>query len=157
MIGQSLLELFCRFFFYIIPPGIFLPGRDCFRSSAMCGTNAGCLQKKKRKLESFGNTGEKMKTNPPQKNIGNEFSLRAVHNNGKTIKNTSSGKGEIVLHRHWYLICKAPVSFWWSWTNELAPLMIFSPVLLPFFSLLYLFLSFSRYKMLHRFFLCVCK
>lgn len=56
--------------------------------------------KKKRKLESFGNTGEKMKTNPPPKNIGNEFSLRAVHNNGKTIKNTSSGKGEIVLHRH---------------------------------------------------------
>lgn len=111
-------------------------------------------EKKKRKLESFGNTGEKMKTNPP-KNIGNEFSLRAVHNNGKTIKNTSSGKGEIVLHRHWYLICKAPVSFWWSWTNELAPLMIFSPVLLPF-SLLYLFLSYSRYKMLHRFFfVCV--
>lgn len=156
MIGQSLLKLFCRFFFYIIPPGIFLQGRDCFRSSAMCGTNAGCLQKKKKKTGIFWKHRGKNENKSPPKNIGNEFSLRAVHNNGKTIKNTSSGKGEIVLHRHWYLICKAPVSFWWSWTNELAPLMIFSPVLLPFFSLLYLFLSYSRYKMLHRFFfVCV--
>lgn len=126
MIGQSLLELFCRFFFYIIPPGIFLQGRDCFRSSAMCGTNAGCLRKKKKKTGIFWKHRGKNENKSPPKNIGNEFSLRAVHNNGKTIKNTSSGKGEIVLHRHWYLICKAPVSFWWSWTNELAPLMIFS-------------------------------
>lgn len=123
----------------------------------MCGTNAGCLQKKKKKTGIFWKHRGKNENKSPPKNIGNEFSLRAVHNNGKTIKNTSSGKGEIVLHRHWYLICKAPVSFWWSWTNELAPLMIFSPVLLPFFSLLYLFLSYSRYKMLHRFFFCfVC-
>lgn len=42
--------------------------------------------------------GEKMKTNP-LKNIGNEFSLRAVHNNGKTIKNMGCRKGEIVIHR----------------------------------------------------------
>lgn len=92
----------------------------------MCGTNAGCLRKKKKKTGIFWKHRGKNENKSPQKNIGNEFSLRAVHNNGKTIKNTSSGKGEIVLHRHWYLICKAPVSFWWSWTNELAPLMIFS-------------------------------
>lgn len=122
----------------------------------MCGTNAGCLRKKRKKTGIFWKHRGKNENKSPPKYIGNEFSLRAVHNNGKTIKNTSSGKGEIVLHRHWYLICKAPVSFWWSWTNELAPLMIFSPVLLPFFSLLYLFLSYSRYKMLHRFFfVCV--
>lgn len=82
--------------------------------------------KKKKKTGIFWKHRGKNENKSPPKNIGNEFSLRAVHNNGKTIKNTSSGKGEIVLHRHWYLICKAPVSFWWSWTNELAPLMIFS-------------------------------
>lgn len=156
MIGQSLLELFCRFFFILFHQEFFFKG-EIVSDHLQCAVPMQAVCKKKKKTGIFWKHRGKNENKSPPKNIGNEFSLRAVHNNGKTIKNTSSGKGEIVLHRHWYLICKAPVSFWWSWTNELAPLMIFSPVLLPFFSLLYLFLSFSRYKMLHRFFVCVCK
>lgn len=117
-------------------------------------------KKKKENWNLLETQGKKWKQIPPKKYwewiFFESCSQQWKDNQKHTIKNSSSGKGEIVLHRHWYLICKAPVSFWWSWTNELAPLMIFSPVLLPFFSLLYLFLSYSRYKMLHRFFfVCV--
>lgn len=144
MIRQSLLEPFCRVFFFYNSTRNFSSRERLFQIISNVRYLAVC--KKRRKLESFGNTGKKWKLIPLKK-YWEWFSLRAVHNNGKTIKNTGSGKGEIVIHRHWYLICKAPVSFWWSWTNELAPLMIFSPVLLLFSPSS---VSFSQI-------LCVCK
>lgn len=87
-------------------------------------------KKKKKNWNLLETQGKKWKQIPPKKYwewiFFESCSQQWKDNQKHTIKNSSSGKGEIVLHRHWYLICKAPVSFWWSWTNELAPLMIFS-------------------------------
>lgn len=87
----------------------------------MCGTNAGCLQKKKRKLESFGNTGEKMKTNPPQKILGMNFLWELFTTMERQSKTQALGKEK--LYFTGTDISSARLQFH---SNELAPLMIFS-------------------------------
>lgn len=52
-------------------------------------------KKKKRKLESFGNTGEKMKTNPPPKILGMNFLCELFTTMERQSKTQALGKEKL--------------------------------------------------------------